>query len=212
MPAARRARILAAMLQSQVSRDELEAVVREYKHLREEHRRAGSTGRVRRHMEARLRRLESRFERLLDGWSATEELRAAWRAHLHGDAPEPAEPTAPRPLVFRGRAETGSVVEIRERADGDYAVEVDGRQVERIAGGLDFSGKTAAGTFTLAGVAYRETFSVSRPALEALAAFAAGGEPRPSGPSARELLAEGLIDRHWALTPRGRRALGRAGR
>ena len=197
---------------SPVSRDELEAIVGEYHHLREEHRRAQAAGRVRRHMETRLRQLETRFERILDNWAPDEELRASWHAHLHRDAPEPAQPTSPRPLVFRGRAETGSVVEIRERADGDYDVDVDGRLVERVEGKLDFSGKDRASTFTLGDLVYREVFSASRPALEALDEFVAGRAPRPPWRSAPELVADGLVDRHVGLTPRGHRALARASR
>jgi hypothetical protein len=56
------------------SRDELEAIVAEYHHLREEHRRSRAGGRVRRHADARLRELQLRFERLLDEWAPRDEL------------------------------------------------------------------------------------------------------------------------------------------
>jgi hypothetical protein len=190
-----------------VSREQLEELVREYHHVLEEHRRAHRGGSVRRHMKAQLAELERRFEERLHEWVAEEEARAAWRAHLHGDFAEPTPPIADRPLVYRGRAETGSVVEIRRRADGDYDVEVDGCSVERIEGELDFSGAAAPHRFTLDGIVFDETFSSSEPALEALDAFVAERESSPPWRFATELAADGLIDECFGLTPRGHRAL-----
>ncbi len=195
---------------SPASRDELEAIAGEYRHLLEEHRRAHAEGRVRRHQEARLQELELRFERLLDEWAPGAELRGAWQAHLHDGAPAPAQPAPERPLVFRGIAETGSLVEIRERADGDYEVAVDGTVVERVEAELDFSGKQTPHAFPLGGLVFRETFSVSAPALEALADFVAGRAQPPPWPFAPDLRADGLIDSHFALTPRGHRALAQS--
>ena len=195
---------------SSVSRDEFEVIVREFRHLLEEHRRAGHESSVRRHMESRLHELELRFERLLHEWAPDEELQAAWRAHLHGDAPEPAQPAASRRLVFRGVAEMGSVVEIRARADGDYDVDLDGHVVERRLDEPD-AGREV-GTFTLDGHVFLETFSASGPALEALGEFVAEREPHPPWPFAPELAADGLIDRDFGLTQRGRRALAQARR
>lgn len=193
---------------SPVSRDELESIVREYRHLREEHRRAGAESRVRRRMESRLHELELRFEKLLDEWAPDEELQVAWRAHLHQDAPEPAQPVATRRLVLRGVAETGSVVEIRARADGDYDVELDGHVLERVLEQRDlFPAKEGAGTFTVDGMVFHEAFSASAPALEALAEFVAEREPHPPWSYAAELAADGLIDMDFGLTPRGHRAL-----
>ena len=192
------------------SRDELEALVAEYHHLLEEHRRASAEGRVRRHMEARLHELGLRFDRLVAEWAPDEDLQAAWRTHLHKGAPAPAEPAPARPLVFRGAAETGSVVEIRDRPDGDYDVAVDGTLVERVEAELDFSGSEAPHVFSLDGVVFRETFSASGAALEALAEFVAERAPQPPWPFAAELRADGLIDRNFGLTPRGRRALAQS--
>lgn len=189
------------------SRDELEAIVAEHRHLLEEHRRAHADGRVRRHMETRLHELEARFGQLLDEWVPGEELRRAWRAHLHQGAPAPTEPAPARPLVFRGAAESGSLVEVRERPDGDYDVTVDGTPVERIEAALDFSGTGAPHVFELDGLAFRETFSASEPALEALRDFVAEQAPEPPWRFAPELRADGLIDGYFGLTPRGRRAL-----
>ena len=195
---------------SPISRDELEALVGEYRHLLQEHRRAGAESRVRRHLDTRLHELELRFAQLLDKRAPDEELRTAWQAHLHHGAPEPAQPAAKRPLVFRGRAQTNSVVEVRERADGDYDVVVDGHLVERVEGAGDFLGTAAACTFTLDGLVFREVFSVSEPALEALGEFVAEHEPHPPWRFAAELAADGLINRDFGLTPRGHRALAAA--
>lgn len=104
-----------------VSRDELEALVAEYRHVRTLHGHARTGGRVRRHLQRRLARLEERFERLLDEAAAELELRRAWLEHLRNGAPAPSGPSGPAPpLAFRGRSETGSLVEVRERSDGDY--------------------------------------------------------------------------------------------
>jgi len=193
---------------SSVSRDELEVIVREFRHLLEEHRRAGHESSVRRHMESRLHELELRFGQLLDEWAPDGEVRAAWQAHFHAEAPEPSLPAASRRLVFRGVAETGSVVEIRARADGDYDVDLDGHVVERLLGEgeADAFGKEV-GAFTLDGRVFLETFAASRPALEALGEFVAEREPHPPWPFAAELAADGLIDRDFGLTRRGHRAL-----
>jgi hypothetical protein len=192
---------------SAFSRDELEAIVGEFRHLREEHGRAGAEGTVRRHMEARMHELEQRFEQFLDEWAFDDDLREAWGVHLHRGAAAPALPAATRPLVFRGRAETGSLVEISKRTDGDYDVEVDGAVVERVEAELDFSGREAPRTFVLDGLVFQETFSASEPALEALDEFVAERAPHPPWRFAIELRADGLIDGHFGLTSRGHRAL-----
>lgn len=62
----------------------------------------------------------------------------------------------------------------------------------------------------LNGTEVEEVFGVSPEALQALAAFAErGGEP--PWEHAAELLADGLIDVHFELTPRGKRALAAGG-
>jgi hypothetical protein len=191
-----------------VSRDELEAIVAEHRHVLEEHRRAHVESRVRRHMETRLHRLEARFDQLLDEWALSEELRRGWRAHLHEGAPAPPQPALARPLLFRGAAESGSVVEIRERPDGDYDVVVDGTLVERIEAQLDFAG-LGPHDFELNGVVFREVFASVTPAIEALRDFVSEEVLEPPWAFASQLKAEGLIDAHFGLTARGRRALAR---
>ena len=193
-----------------LSREELDVLAREYHHLLEEHRRARPESRVRRHMEKSLRELESRLEHVLAEWVSDEELRSEWRAHLYGDAPEPSRPAAERPLVFRGRADTGSVVEVRGRTNGDCDVELDGHRVERLEELRDLPGEEAPERFTFDGLVFQEVFSVSELALAALADFVAEREPHPPWRFAAQLMADGLIDRNFGLTHRGRRALGRA--
>jgi hypothetical protein len=192
-------------------RDDIEALVCEYHHLQSEHRLAGLEGSVRRHQHARLLELEERFERLLEEWVGDEETRRAWREHLHHGAPAPLEPEdAPLALVFKGRSAAGSVAEIRERPDGDYDVVVDGAVSERIAGEPDFAGRTPRFVFRLGDLEFREIFGASAPALAALRAFVAEASAEPPWQYARELMDDGLIDRDFALTPRGRRALATA--
>ena len=53
---------------------------------------------------------------------------------------------------------------------------------------------------------FSETFTASTKALRELAGYLRGSGS-PPWDSAGELLADGLIDVHFALTPRGRRAL-----
>lgn len=199
-------------MEGAVSRDELEAIVRRVRHLREEHRRAHPEGGHRRKLQHSLLEAERDFERLLEEWVTDESARAGWRAHLYGDGPEPAEPRPKPPLVFRGRSAAGSVVEIRQRAEGDYAVEVDGSLVERIEARLDFQVKHAPHSFVLDSTVFQETFSASPAATAALRELAAGLVPRPPWEYAAELAEDGLVDRHLELTPRAHRALVSLGR
>lgn len=165
----------------------------------------------RRRLGESLLEAERDLERLLEEWLTDQATRAAWRAHLYGEGPEPAEPVGKSPLVFRGRSASGSVVEVRERPDGDFAVEVDGCPVERIEAKLDFASTHAPHTFALGSIVFQETFSISRPALVALREFVAEREPRPPWRYAAELADDGLVDRHLGLTARGRRALAAGG-
>jgi hypothetical protein len=194
-----------------ITRDELETIVREAHHVREEHRRAHAEGAIRRQLGDRLNELEGDLERLLGEWVADAETTASWRRHLQEGAPEPFEPAPQASLVFLGRSAAGSVAEVREAAEGGYTLEVDGCPVQRIEAELDFSGTCSPHTFVLDSLAFRETFAASPAALAALRAFAAAGGPRPPWPHAAELAADGLIERHFALTPRGRRALAEGG-
>lgn len=196
-------------MEGAVSRDELEALVRQVHHLREEHRRAHVESSARRHLGERLLEAEGDFERLLGEWLTDDAAREAWRQHLYADGPEPAAPVPQPPLVFRGRSPAGSVAEIRQRPDGDYAVEVDGCAVERLEVKPSLWGTQAPHVFALDSMVFRETFSASPDALAALREFVAERDPRPPWRHAAELAEDGLVDRHLALTARGHRALAR---
>ncbi len=152
--------------------------------------------------------MRERFDRVLEEWVPEEELREAWRAYLDHHGPEPDGPPAIQPVVFRGRSDVaGSIVEIRGSGD-ELRVEVDGTLVERVAAEKDFASPEGAVTFRLNDNEFEEIFDVSDEALQALAEFLERGES-PPWEHASELLADGLIDVHFALTPRGHRALAR---
>jgi hypothetical protein len=186
--------------------EELDALSRHYHHLQVEHQNAQPESSPRRHLEDKLLRVRERFDRVLEEWVPEEELRQAWREYLDHHGPEPDGPPPIQPVVFRGRSEvTGSIVEIRGRPD-DLRVEVDGALVERVKAQKDFAGTEALAHFRLNENDYEEIFAASDEALQALADFLEEGES-PPWEYASELLADGLIDVHFALTPRGRRAL-----
>lgn len=81
-----------------VARDELERLVHDYRHVREEHRRARRGSRTRRRLGARLRELEVRFEHVLAVIPLEDEIRHTWREHLRHDAGAPAMPAPEMPL------------------------------------------------------------------------------------------------------------------
>jgi hypothetical protein len=191
-------------------REGLQALVRHYRHLQNEHIRAPLDSAPRRRIEDRLLEVRRRFDRVLDEWVPEEELQRAWREHLHYRAPEPDGPAPIRPLVFAGRSDvTGSVVEIRGKKGEELEVTVDGAMIERIAGEKDFSVTVPPARFRLNGNEFIELFSASPEALQGLASFPEGASP--PWDYAAELLADGLIDTNFALTPRGRRALATLG-
>lgn len=186
----------------------LEELAAEYRHVKEEHERAGAESTVRRHLKARLDELEERFDRLLTEWVGSPELRGEWRKHLHHDGPLPAAPAAVEPApVFKGKAASGSRVEVREREDGDLDVLVDGSEVERIAGSADFAVEVEPGVVRLAGLEVREIFDAPPRAIAALRDWVDDPAGAPPWSYAGVLAADGLIDRYLSLTPRGRRAV-----
>ena len=126
--------------------------------------------------------------------------------HLANRAPEPSGPPAIRPVVFRGVTEAGSVVEVTGHKGEELEVWVDGTLTERVAAGKDLSSVTPPLVFGADGIEAHESFTASPEALDALADFLDDGKP-PPWDYAAELLSDGLIDAHFALTPRGRRAL-----
>jgi hypothetical protein len=197
-----------AHLETFPRREVLETLARHYHHLHHEHKRAAPESSVRRRIEPRLLQVHERFEQLLVEWVPDEELRQAWRAYLSYDAPEPPGPAPIRPLVFRGTSDNGSVIDVRGKQGEELAVEIDGSLAERIVADKDFAALDPSFRFRLDDTEFHETFSASGDALDALADFVAEGGS-PPWEHAAELLADGLIDTHAALTPRGRRALAR---
>jgi hypothetical protein len=180
---------------------ELGAIVETYRHVQAEYRLAGPEGTVRRHLRDRLEQLEDEFERLLEQFVPDQAERDAWRASLHHGWPSPPARAWPPELLFRGRAETGSVVEIHRSTDDEAEVLIDGRLAERLTGDID------GDVLMLDDIAYTETFAASPAALRALRAWVDDPTGPPPSEHASELLEDGLIDRHFGLTPRGRRAL-----
>jgi hypothetical protein len=181
--------------------EELDALVHTYNHLRNEHKRARPESSVRRRIEERQLSVRQRFERVLDELVPDPGVRDAWRAHLDNRGPRPDEPEAMRPLVFRGRSGAGSVVEIRRHGD-ELDVFIDGALEERLDPGEMFE----SGRYRFGRDEFFEIFGTSDDALDALAAYR--DDPgQPPWAFAAELIADGLVDAHFGLTPRGRRAL-----
>lgn len=188
-------------------REELDALARHYHDVQRVHQEEPEGTSARRHVEKRLQDVRERIDRLLEEWVPDEEQREAWRAYLEHHAPEPSEPEAIDVVVFRGIGEaSGSVAVVRRGTDG-YSVEIDGTFTDRVVADKDFSSTIPPLRFRTDGFEFDETFEASDDALDALEAFlATEGEP-PPWDYASELLADGLIDVHFAETPRGRRAL-----
>jgi hypothetical protein len=185
-------------------RELLRAVVHDCHQLQNEHERHAE-GAIRRRIESRLVDVRERFCRLLEEWVPDDELSRAWRDHLHYRAPEPDGPPPIEPLVFSGRSEAGSVADVREHANGELHVIIDGSPAERVPEATLVAGSRFA-LIHPNRLPFVETFSASAHALDELAAYVEG-DGSPPWDAASELLADGLIDVHFALTPRGRRAL-----
>ena len=183
---------------------ELEEIVDEYRHLSSEHHQAGREGSVRRHLEARLDLLEERFEHLLALLTVDEQERGEWRARLHDGRPAPS-PVPPEPtLLFRGRSPGGSTIEIRAGTERSASVIVDGVPVDRLMGQFEDD------VFQFGDRTFEEVFEASPEAQEALRAWVSEPTGAARWEHAAELIADGLVDRHFGLTRRGRRAVQRA--
>ncbi len=189
-------------------------LVRAFTHIHGEHGRlAAGALRPRRHLETEMDALAATFERLLGEWIRTSEEQDAWRAALHGHAaiPEGATATAPvSHLIFRGRTAQGVDVDVRERADGQVEIDLDGQPSERLVDRLHLT-VDAGGWAQIADVHAQETFALPARTAQALRRWMRRGGT-PPWEHVRSLLAEGLVDEHFAITPRGRRAVERATR
>jgi hypothetical protein len=193
-------------------RQELQTLVRYYRHLQNEHHRAAPESAARRRIEDKLLDVRQRLDRELEEWVPEEELRRAWREHLHNRAPEPDGPPEIRPLVFAGQSDvTGSVVEIRGKKGEELEVTVDGAPIERIDADENFAVTVPPARYRMNDNEFLEFFTASPEALQALAEFPGIEHQSPPWEYAAELLADGLIDTNFALTPRGRRALATMG-
>jgi hypothetical protein len=187
-------------------REELAALVHHYQHLHNEVEHEKPEGSTRRELEDKVLDVRERFDRLLEEWVPDEELREQWREYIHGRRPEPDKPAAIEPLAFQGVTDAGSVVQIRGQAD-EYGVWVDGTLQERIAARKDLSVDKPVLHFRWDGKEIAETFNASDDALNALAGHRDDPNSSPPWEYASELLADGLIDVHFDLTPRGKRAI-----
>ena len=180
--------------------------MREYRQLHEAHRRASPDGKTRHGLETRLEQLRVRFERLLEEAAVSETERRRWRDELqHAAAATPAIPDV-RPLLFRGRTESGTELELTANATGTVAARVDGMSVAVLDRANELAATTPGFTFLLDGRRFRRDVRH--------VGFCSRGPPprrqsgrRPRRRYARKLTADGLIDRTLALTARGRRAL-----
>jgi hypothetical protein len=185
--------------------EELAALVHYYQHLHNEVEHEKPEGSTRRELEDKLLGVRERFDRLLEEWVPDEDLREQWREYIHGRRPEPDEPAGIEPLAFQGVNDAGSIVQIRGGQADEYGVWVDGKLQERIAARKDLSVDKPVLHFRWDGKEISETFNTSEDALRALAAFRADPDSQPPWDYASELLADGLIDVHFDLTPRGKR-------
>jgi hypothetical protein len=93
---------------------------------------------------------------------------------------------------------------VRANGNGELVLEIDGAPTERFLG-AELAVDRPFELVRPNRLPFAETFAVSEQALGELARFLQEGGPAP-WEWATELLADGLIDDHFALTPRGRRA------
>jgi hypothetical protein len=189
-----------------VSPGRLQQVVDEYRHVHEEHRRAGSQGRTRRQLEVQLRQVRERFERLLTKALMSDADRRRWQAQLWESEAALPESVGVRPLLFCGRSDSGSELRLAATPEGTVEAAVDGAVVARFDRGDELLGTTPGLVFSLDGRRFRETFGVSTTCLADLR-DAEETSRRPRGKYLRELVEDGLVDGSLDLTARGRRAL-----
>jgi hypothetical protein len=185
----------------------LARLISEYRRERAEHGQLPPReDRQSRHLEQRMAAAETTFEHLLSEWTTEGDERDAWRAAFHGHAPSPQGIEAPTSrLVFRGRTAEGVELEACQRDDARYELRLDGKLAERLVDPLRLT-VDADGWTQIADVCAQETFDAPHDARLALATWTRRGGS-PPWQHAFPLLADGLIDERFALTPRGRRAL-----
>lgn len=189
--------------------EELEVLARHYHHLQVEHQNAQPGSTFRRRLEDRLLDVRSRLDRLLEEWVPDEEVRVAWRRYLEHHGPRPEEPAAIAPRLFLGRSEvSGTTIDVRRGHDA-HEIWADGSLADRVEAQKDLSDTEPGLRFRWNDLDFGEVFGASEEARGALADFFDTPDASPPWEYASELLEDGLIDVHFALTPRGRRALAR---
>jgi hypothetical protein len=98
------------------------------------------------------------------------------------------------------------VAEVHANASGEPVLEIDGAPVERFLD-PDLPINDSHELVRPGRLPFKETFTATPVGLSELSGFLNDGGGSPPWDHAVELLADGLIDEHFALTPRGRRAL-----
>jgi protein required for attachment to host cells len=189
--------------------DDLRALARELRHVEQQHAREAAGGTSRRRLRAVMEEITIRFVRLLATWVSDGAARNAWMRHLRGRAPAPEQSMSSPPPLFRGITEAGASVELRSRGDSFYDVLVDGAVVrhEEVPWHLD---PDRVEPIQIGEYICREVFGAPDAAVTALVAFVAEPQSEPPRAWARALYEDGLIDRDFGLTARGRRLLSRA--
>ena len=161
-------------MSNRVPEDELRRLAIEYRHIQGEHEREGESGSWRRRQKTQLSEVEARFLHVLDHWFRDESTGAEWREHFYHAAPEPSSLYSV-PRLYRGRSQSGAVVDIFEARNGEWEYVVDGALAERRAGM-----KSTEARVHLGGQTFQETFDAPAEALEVLRTYVA--EKRSGAP------------------------------
>lgn len=181
--------------------DQLLETVRRYRHVQGEHARQGEDSSLRRKRELELKALESEFESMLDRWLDDDALRAQWREHLFGSAPEP-KLEGKVPPVFKGRSEAGSVLVVCPNDSGEWEYIVDGSLIAHHPSGWRYGGPSR---LHFVDQEFEEVLDAPDQGVDSLRAYLADPSGEPPWRWAPSLLEDGLIDIHFSLTDRGRR-------
>ncbi len=190
------------------SREELLAIMKSWRHVRDVHKRAATGTHARDSASKRLAELDATFERRLRAWVVDERQRQAWRNALHHDAPTPLVPGPSPEVLFRGRSNAGSQVQVNAAGANQAEVWVDGSMVRRQPGVSLGREQGGPARFRLdERLEFEETFDAPREALDALRAWSAHPGGEPPFRFVRELIDDGLVDANFSLTARGRRAV-----
>jgi hypothetical protein len=154
-----------------------------------------------------MRELDTAFERRVRAWAVDERLRQAWRDTFHRSSPVPMRPAAVPRVLFRGRSEAGSEVQACTGRGRDIDIRVDGQVVRRVEA-LNIERRDGRTFLRLDPLPpFEEAFGAPPEAIRALRTWVNDPSGEPPWRYALDLAADGLLDRHFELTPRGRRAV-----